>query len=105
MDYTHYDYLELPPGASQARIEAAYQTIRQRMDGDTEPTLLSKIQQAYIVLSDVGLRDAYDEHLQRIADQADLELQVVLDQNTTRLPRRVQDVPAPLIAVLSAWAA
>ena len=74
-------------------------------NGDTDPTLLSKIQQAYIVLSDVELRDAYDEHLQRIADQADLELQVVLDQNTTRLPRRVQDVPAPLIAVLSAWAA
>jgi curved DNA-binding protein CbpA len=105
MDYTHYDYLELPPGASQARIEVAYQTLRQRMNDETDPTLISRIQQAYIVLSDTGLRDAYDEHLQRIADEADLELKVVLDQNTTRLPRRVQDVPAPLIAVLSAWAA
>jgi curved DNA-binding protein CbpA len=105
MDYTHYDYLELPPGASQARIEAAYQTLRQRMNGDSDPILLSKLQQAYIVLSDVQLRDAYDEHLQRIADEADLELKVVLDQNATRLPRRVQEVPAPLIAVLSAWAA
>ena len=105
MDYTHYDYLELPPGASQARIEAAYQTLRQRMNGDSDPTLLSKVQQAYIVLSDVQLREAYDDHLQRIADEADLELKVVLDQNATRLPRRVQDVPAPLIAALSALAA
>ena len=105
MDYTHYDYLELPPGASQARIEAAYQTIRQRMNGDADPTLLSRLQQAYIVLSDVRLREAYDQHLQRIADEADLELKVVLDQNATRLSRRVQDVPAPLVAVLSAWAA
>ena len=105
MDYTHYDYLELPPGASAARIEAAYQTLRQRMNGDADPTLLSRMQQAYIVLSDVRLREAYDALLQRIADEADMELKVVLDQNTTRLPRRVQDVPAPLIAILNALAA
>ena len=30
--YTYYDYLDLPPGASAARIEAAYQTIKQRLD-------------------------------------------------------------------------
>ena len=105
MDYTHYDYLELPPGASAARIEAAYQTIRQRMNGQADPTLLSMVQQAYIVLSDTKLRLAYDEHLQRIADEADLELKTVLDEHATRIPRRVQDVPAPLIAVVSAWAA
>jgi DnaJ-class molecular chaperone len=105
MDYTHYDYLELPPGASAARVEAAYQTLRQRVNGDADATLLSKVQQAYIVLSDARLRQAYDAYLQRIADEADLELKVVLDQNTTRLPRRVQEVPAPLVAVLSAWAA
>jgi DnaJ-class molecular chaperone len=105
MDYTHYDYLELPPGASTARIEAAYQSLLQRMKTDMDPTVLSKIQQAYIVLSDARLREAYDALLQRIADEADMELKVVLDQNTTRLPRRVQDIPAPLVAVLSAWAA
>jgi len=105
MDYTHYDYLELPPGASAARIEAAYQTLVQRMTDDTDPTLLSRMQQAYIVLSDAHLREAYDALLQRIADEADMELKVVLDQNTTRLPRRVQDTPAPLVAVLRAWAA
>jgi curved DNA-binding protein CbpA len=106
MDYTHYDYLELPPGASAARVEAAYQTIKQRMNGDADPTLLSMVQQAYIVLSDSKLRVAYDEYLQRIADEADLELKTVLDEHATRFPRRVQDVPAPLlVAVVSAWAA
>jgi curved DNA-binding protein CbpA len=105
MDYTHYDFLELPPGASAARIEAAYQTIRQRMNGHADPTLLSKVQQAYIVLSDPKLRRAYDDHLQNISDAADLELKAALDEHATRLPRRVQDVPAPLLAVVSAWAA
>jgi curved DNA-binding protein CbpA len=105
MDYTHYDYLELPPGASAARIEAAYQMIRQRMNGHSDPTLLSKVQQAYIVLSDAKLRLAYDALLQRIADEADLELKTILDDHATRIPRRVQDVPAPLVAVISAWAA
>jgi len=105
MDYTHYDFLELPPGASLARIEAAYQTLRQRMNGHSDPTLLSKVQQAYIVLSDPKLRRAYDEHLQNIADEADLELKATLDEHATRLPRRVQDVPAPLLAVVNAWAA
>ena len=105
MDYTHYDYLELPPGASAARIEAAYQTLRQRLNGHADPTLLSMVQQAYIVLSDAKLRQAYDDLLQRVADEADLELKTVLDEHATRIPRRVQDVPAPLIAVISAWAA
>ena len=105
MDYTHYDYLELPPGASAARIEAAYQTLRARMNGHADPMLLSKVQQAYIVLSDLKLRRAYDEFLQRIADEADLELKNTLDEHATRLPRRVQDVPAPLLAVVNAWAA
>ena len=105
MHYTHYDYLELPPGASAARIAAAYQTIRQRMNGHSDPTLLSMVQQAYIVLSDMKLRRAYDEYIQRISDEADLELKTVLDEHATRLPRRDQDVPAPLVAVISAWAA
>ena len=30
MDYTYYDYLELPPGASTARIEAAYAQLLER---------------------------------------------------------------------------
>ena len=105
MDYTHYDYLELPPGASTARIEAAYQTIRQRMNGRTDPKLVKLLHDAYIVLSDPDLRHEYDAELRRIAEEADRELKRLLDQESTRVPRRVQDVPAPLLAVLNAWAA
>ena len=105
MDYTHYDYLELPPGASTARIEAAYQTIRQRMNGHTDPKLVKLLHDAYIVLSDPDLRHEYDAELRRIAKEADRELKRLLDQESTRVPRRVQDVPAPLLAVLNAWAA
>jgi len=105
VDYTHYDYLELPPGASTARIEAAYQTIRQRMNGHTDPKLVKLLHDAYIVLSDPDLRHEYDAELRRIAEEADRELKRLLDQESTRVPRRVQDVPAPLLAVLNAWAA
>jgi curved DNA-binding protein CbpA len=105
MDYTHYDYLELPPGASPARIEAAYQTIRQRMNGHSDPGLVDLVQRAYLILSDATLRRSYDAELQRVADAADLELRDLLDRGATRLPRRVQDVPAPLITAVSAWAA
>jgi len=105
VDYTHYDYLELPPGASTARIEAAYQTIRQRMNGHADPKMLSLVHEAYTVLSDPALRHDYDLELQRIADEADRELKSLLDSEATRLPRRVQDVPAPLLAAINAWAA
>lgn len=105
VDYTYYDYLELPPGASAARIEAAYHTIRQRLNGHADPGLVGLISEAYIVLSDPGRRDAYDRELQRAAAQADLELKQLLDREAMRLPRRVQDVPAPLLAAVSAWAA
>ena len=30
VNYTHYDYLELAPGASRARIEAAYAALLER---------------------------------------------------------------------------
>ena len=105
MDYTHYDYLDLPPGASTARIEAAYQNIRQRLSGHTDAALLRMINAAYLILSDAGLREAYDLQLQATAAEADRELRADLDAQVTRLPRRVQDVPAPLIAAVSAWAA
>jgi curved DNA-binding protein CbpA len=105
VDYTHYDYLDLPPGASAARVEAAYQTIKQRLNGHSDPSLVALIDAAYAVLSDAGQRHAYDQELQRIAADVDRELKALLDQEATRLPRRVQDVPAPLVAAMSAWAA
>ncbi len=103
--YTHYDYLELPPGASTTRIEAAYQTIKQRLNGQTDDMLVRLIHQAYAVLSDPEQRDEYDDILEREAAQADVELKACLDQPFQTTARYVQDVPAPLLAVIRAWAA
>jgi DnaJ-class molecular chaperone len=104
MDYTHYDFLDLPPGASAARIEAAYQTIKQRLNGHSDEQMIRMIHEAYTVLSDAERRQLYDEELQRIATEADAELKNVLD-NQARPARRVQDVPLPLLTAVSAWAA
>jgi len=102
--YTHYDYLELPPGASSTCIEVAYHTLKQRLNGDADEMLVRLIHEAYAVLSDPDRRRVYDTALQRAATDADAELTACLDQAALR-PRHVQDVPAPLIAAISAWAA
>ncbi len=104
-DYTHYDFLDLPPGASTARIEAAYQTIKQRLNGHSDEQMIRMIHEAYTILSDVEQRQRYDAELQRIAAAADAELKNTLDNHATRPARRVQDVPMPLITAVSAWAA
>src|SRR5215469_3981818 len=78
--YTHYDYLELPPGASTARIEAAYQLIKERLNGHSDERLVRMIHQAYSVLSDNEQRCAYDDVLKREADEADSELKASLDE-------------------------
>jgi len=103
--YTHYDYLELPPGASPARIEAAYQTIKQRLQGHSDDKMIRMIHEAYAVLSDADRRHRYDDDLQHAAAEADAELKRSLDAGGASLPRRVQDIPAPLLAVVSACAA
>ena len=105
MLYTHYDYLELPPGASSTRIEAAYRTIKQRLNGDTDEALIRLIHEAYAVLSNAKQRQGYDESLRREAEEADAELKALLDEKGARVTRHVQDVPAPLAAALTAWAA
>jgi DnaJ-class molecular chaperone len=104
-DYTHYDFLDLPPGASTARIEAAYQTIKQRLNGHSDEQMIRMIHEAYTILSDADQRQRYDAELQRIAAVADAELKNALDKQSTRPARRVQDVPMPLITAVSAWAA
>jgi DnaJ-class molecular chaperone len=76
--YTYYDYLDLPPGASAARIEAAYQTIKQRLDAGTDETLVRLIHEAHALLSDPDQRHVYDEELERSAG-ADAELKAILD--------------------------
>jgi DnaJ-class molecular chaperone len=103
MLYTHYDYLELPPGASTTRIEAAYHTIKQRLNGQADDMMVRLIHQAYAVLSDPEQRHVYDDSLQRAAAEADAELRACLDHPVN--PRYVQDVPMPLLAVIRAWAA
>ena len=105
MLYTHYDYLDLAPGASQARIEAAYQSIKKRFDSKADEAMVRLIHEAYNILSDPPSRNGYDRELQRQADQADAELKAALDTQIKHLPRRVQDVPPPLRAALTAWAA
>lgn len=105
MDYTYYDFLDLPPGASAARIEAAYQTIKQRFQGSGDEDLVRLIHEAYTVLSDAERRQAYDGELDGIAAAADAELKAALDTPPARSPRRVQDVPLPLATAISAWAA
>ena len=107
MLYTHYDYLELPPGASTARIEAAYQLIKERLNGHSDERLVRMIHEAYSVLSDNERRRIYDEALTCAADKADAELKACLDEMVGGAPprRHVQDVPAPLMVAIKAWAA
>jgi len=103
--YTHYDYLDLPPGASPARVEAAYHSIRQRLNGDADPDLVRLIHGAYAVLSNAELRQSYDAELRRIEAQADAELKALLDTHAARPSRRHKDARAPLFSLVGAWAA
>jgi len=109
--YTYYDYLELPPGASAARIEAAYAQLLERFGygasdaGQDLSGLVRMIHAAYETLSNADARRRYDTQLNQEAAMADAELKATLDQQARRLPRRVQDVPGPLASVFRALAA
>jgi DnaJ-class molecular chaperone len=111
VDYTYYDYLELPPGASTARIEAAYAQLLERFGyGDTDSgqdlsALVRMIHAAYEVLSHPESRRRYDAELDQEAAMADAELKAALDQQSKWQPRHSQDVPAPLHNMLRALAA
>ncbi len=111
MNYTHYDYLELPPGASSKRIEAAYAQMSERIEegkasgeGDLS-ALVRLIHAAYEVLHDDEARKSYDRALEEEAKRADAELKAELDSQLHRPVRRVQNVPAPLNAAFSSLAA
>jgi DnaJ-class molecular chaperone len=108
--YTHYDYLELAPGASRARIEASYAALLERFgQGATDVQDLSglvrMIHAAYEVLSNTDSRRAYDAALTADAAAADAELKAALDAQAMPAFRRVQDVPTALAAVVSQLAA
>ena len=105
MIYTHYDYLELPPGASSTRIEAAYRSLKQRVNGDADEAMVRLIHEAYAVLSDPKQRYGYDRALEQAAAEADAELKACLDQQGAMITRYAQAIPAPLAAAMTAWAA
>jgi DnaJ-class molecular chaperone len=109
--YTHYDYLDLAPGASPARIEAAYAAVLERFQyGATEAGqdlsgLVRMIHAAYEVLSNAERRRQYDMQLARDAAQADAELKSTLDAQPVAGNRHVQEVPSTLRAVITSLAA
>ena len=111
MNYTHYDYLELAPGATANRIEAAYVALLERFQygvtdaGQDLSGLVRMIHAAYAVLSDPAQRKAYDEKLLREAAAADAELQSQLDAAALPGFTRVQQVPETLLATLPELAA
>ena len=111
MNYTHYDYLELAPGATQRRIEAAYGALLERFQygmtdaGQDLSGLVRMIHAAYAVLSDPEQRRAYDAQLQKEAEAADAELQSQLDARALTGFTRVQQVPETLLATFPELAA
>jgi DnaJ-class molecular chaperone len=111
VNYTHYDYLDLAPGASPARIEAAYAAVLERFQyGVTDSSqdlssLVRMIHAAYEVLSNADLRKSYDEQLALQAAEADAELKDALDGQPAEGTRLVQDVPAALRATITPLAA
>lgn len=111
MDYTYYDYLDLAPSASSARIETAYAQLLERFGYGTTDAgqdlsgLVRMVHAAYEVLSNPDARRKYDAALDQEAAMADAELKAALDQQPKWLPRHVQDVPVPLESALRALAA
>jgi DnaJ-class molecular chaperone len=111
VNYTHYDYLDLAPGASIARVEAAYAQVLQRYQfgwteaGQDLSGLVRRIHAAYQVLSDPFARRAYDEQLAQEAAVADEELKAALDAQVPLAPRYAQDVPKALREAVTQLAA
>jgi len=109
--YTHYDYLDLAPGASPARIEAAYAAVLERFEygatdaGQDLSGLVRMIHAAYEVLSNAERRRSYDMQLAREAAEADAELKSTLDAHPAAGMRFAQDVPTTLRAVMTQLAA
>lgn len=100
MNYTHYDYLDLAPGASSSRIEAAYQQVLERFGqgsaGHDFSSMVRLIHAAYETLSNPQARSAYDAKLAQEAAMADAELKAALDREALRQGLRMQDAPAAL---------
>jgi hypothetical protein len=91
--YTHYDYLELAPGAPRTAVDGAYAHRLEQLgygsrDGGTEHAqLLRRVHAAYEVLADPLARKAYDVKLAQEAALADAELKAALDSIAARAQR------------------
>ena len=111
MSYTYYDYLDLPPNATPARIEAAFlgQLERYRYGlsetGQDLSGLVAMVHSAYDVLSNPVTRGRYDATLAREAAMADAELKATLDQHGTGARHRLQLAPDSLRDAFAAIAA
>ena len=111
MKFTHYDYLELAPGASPAHIEIAYVAVLERFQyGATEAGqdlsgLVRVIHAAYEVLSNPERRRSYDAQLAQESARADQELKSMLDGQPVVRRRRAQDAPESLRVAFSTLAA
>ena len=111
MNYTHYDYLDLAPGASRSRVEAACAAVLERFQygstyaGQDLSGLVRMIHAAYETLSDPDRRRAYDQELAQAAARADHELKLALDTQAAQTYRRVQDVPPGLATTVAKMAA
>jgi len=111
VSYTYYDYLELPPGATPARIEAAFLGQLERLRYGTSDSgqdlsgLIAMVHSAYKVLSDPDARSRYDATLAREAAMADAELKATLDQHGTGTRHRLQLAPDSLRDAFAAIAA
>jgi curved DNA-binding protein CbpA len=111
VNYTHYDFLEIAPGADGERIESAYLALLERLQygasnaGQDLSGLVRQIHAAYDVLSNPNRREAYDAKLAAEAADADNELKALLEDSQPRAQRYVQDVPGTLAAALAQMAA
>ncbi len=111
VNYTHYDYLDIAPGANSARIEIAYLALIENLQygesvgGQDLSGLVRRIHTAYEVLSHPDQRQAYDAKLAHEAAQADSELQSMLDLSLPRSLRHVQEIPGERIAAITQLAA
>lgn len=111
MNYTHYDYLDIAPGADSVRIEIAYLALIEKLQygqsdaGQDLSGLVRRIHTAYEVLSHADQRQAYDAKLAHEAAQADSELKSMLDQLPSRPLRYVQEIPGERIAAITQLAA
>jgi DnaJ-class molecular chaperone len=111
VSYTYYDYLELPPGATPARIEGAFLGLLERFGygttdaGQDMSGLVSMIHVAYGILSNPESRERYDATLAREAAMADAELKATLDQHESSGRPRYRIAPEPFQEAFTAIAA